>query len=622
MFSKIEAKNFLSWEALDFTFETGVMLIEGYNHDDGRSEGSGKSSILNALCWGLFGRIPKDANTDEVVREGCKSCEVRVVLDSGMAIVRTRGPNKLYMYDSVNDTECVNPVKGKDAKETQRLIEDIIGMSFETFCQSVYFSQNYTKKFITATEEEKAKILSELQDLGQFDKARKVAADRAKGVEADVSALSQEIRISDQKISTNLEAARQVLKLKDAQVAEQAKRIQEIAAEIEFTESVLKNMKLEPVTVEDTTALEAELKELTAKEHVLRNKIAFGEQQNTHATALKARLTAEEKRLKLQAATVARKQETYLAPAKPVCPTCSTQLENDICLQDYFATLKAECVDIEQGLTHVATELAGFTLIDVVPYAKELEVVKSQATTLAASLSQAKGAEKRYIVEVEKKKSLETTLATSKKRLITEQIKSFDTFDEQLNAIKKRLDTDIAHRTECYAILETKTVELTQLETLKEGFKELKSHVFRSVLNELSFKANKYLSVLFKMPVQIIFDNASEEGEINKIFTHVTMDGATRPLGLYSGGQFRRIQLAVDLALSDIIAGRSGKPITLRIFDEVLKDLSLESKEEMLRLIEGLKGCVILIEHDEMFRAIVSKTYRVELKDGISRKAA
>ena len=99
----------------------------------------------------------------------------------------------------------------------------------------------------------------------------------------------------------------------------------------------------------------------------------------------------------------------------------------------------------------------------------------------------------------------------------------------------------------------------------------------------------------------------------------MTLDGIRRPLGLYSGGQFRRIQLAVDFAISDIIASRSKSPISLKILDESFKDLSESSMEKLLRLLEQQKGGTILIEHNSIFKSIVNNVFSVEFKDGISR---
>ena len=148
MFKSLTARNFQSWADLKFNFENGITLIDGQNHDDGRAEGSGKSAVANALCWGIYGKIPKEAKIDDVITYGKKECSVTVELDNGFKIVRHRArKNELYIEkDDVKYQE-------KDSKETQKKIESIIGLSFLSFVQTVYFPQDYAKKFMTASEE-------------------------------------------------------------------------------------------------------------------------------------------------------------------------------------------------------------------------------------------------------------------------------------------------------------------------------------------------------------------------------------------------------------------------------------------------------------------------------------
>ena len=149
---------------------------------------------------------------------------------------------------------------------------------------------------------------------------------------------------------------------------------------------------------------------------------------------------------------------------------------------------------------------------------------------------------------------------------------------------------------------------------LKIGYKEIKSFVFNTLLNELSHKANTYLAELFEIPISIKFTNNNM-----KIGTSVTIDGVERGLGLLSGGQFRRVSLAVDLSLSDIINSRKGSKINVLILDEYFKDLSEQSMEKCLKLLERLGKSVVLIEHNSIFKSIVDNTFEVELTEGVSR---
>lgn len=156
----------------------------------------------------------------------------------------------------------------------------------------------------------------------------------------------------------------------------------------------------------------------------------------------------------------------------------------------------------------------------------------------------------------------------------------------------------------------------SELEELKEGFKEIKAYVFNTALNELSFRANEFLSVLFQVPAQITFVN-----EDLKIETKVILDEQETSIGLLSGGQFRRFSLAVDLALSDMVSSRKNSKLGILILDEYFKDLSEASMEKCLDLLKLRKCPVLLIEHNSIFKNIVDNTFFARLEKGTSSES-
>ena len=61
----------------------GLLLVQGENRDDtsAKSNGAGKSSILDALCWCLFGETARGVSGDDIVNTTAKKdCSVIVML--------------------------------------------------------------------------------------------------------------------------------------------------------------------------------------------------------------------------------------------------------------------------------------------------------------------------------------------------------------------------------------------------------------------------------------------------------------------------------------------------------------------------------------------------------------
>ena len=128
-------------------------------------------------------------------------------------------------------------------------------------------------------------------------------------------------------------------------------------------------------------------------------------------------------------------------------------------------------------------------------------------------------------------------------------------------------------------------------------------------------KSNKYVEQLFEVPIQIRFKN-----EDMKISSEVLIDGDLRSISLLSGGQFKRVCLAVDLALSDIVTSRKGLGLNLAIFDEPFQNLSETSMVKCIDLLKSLNKPTIIIEHNSIAKTVVDNVFEVEFRNKISRE--
>lgn len=562
MFTKLIAENFLSWANLEFDFKSGVTLIEGFNFDDGSSEGSGKSAIPNALCWALFGQVPKDVNIDEVIRSGQTNCTVTVYINDNTQIVRKRGPNDLYII-----TADGQKIKGKDVKETQKRIQELIGMSFETFCQSVLFAQNYPRKFITASEEDKAKIFSELQDLSWCDRAAKKTTELFKEVKASISGLESKMSKLEGSLSVYKANITTYEQLNKQFESDKEKELQSCFIRIKTDQETINKYKeaLESLKVVDSTKT---LRESAVK---LQADITSGQKQVDEYAMLKFQ---HERALKLQN-----------------CPTCGQTMPE----KPSLPALPPEPAHLKQEIDELKKQLVDSLRSVDLENQRDLQrkEIQFKVNLLEADL---------------KNKQANVELIEKKPNVYGQQIEQTNS---NITLVEAEINKLQLQMNEFYE-------KSKSLETLRAGFRELKSHVFSALLNELNAKANGYIQDLFDVPASIQFSNLSEDGEIAKITSTVTLDGVERSIGLLSGGQFRRVQIAVDFALSEIVSERNGKSMSLRILDEPFKDLSEIKMEKVIGILERMKGSTIIIEHNSMIRTIVNQVFKVEFRNGVS----
>lgn len=698
MFKKQTLKDFLSWEHLDFTFPQGVTLLEGYNFDDDTPEGCGKSAILNGLTWIAYGKIPKEVTVSDIIREGSKKAEGELTLLQGHRIVRTRtkssGTLQLFLPDG---KEYI----GKDTNATQAYINEVLGMTYETFLQSVYFAQNYEVKFITSDEKLRVKVLSDIAELSVFDKAIKETTGMMKSSKESKTEITTELEDFQRRLETKKENLYNLKRYKAEEEAEKEKIIEKLEDDfsdqekesedlIKFLEDTTeegvdaaveegeklsniyydKIMELEKVLssadniTDKIEHLEKAIKtnerhtkniksQISSKEHeieVSENKIGRLVERNTKQTE-----TIEVKISKLS-----RKIERLQNPEDPTCPTCGTELEaleeghfdKEIKeLKEEQQEYAAQQKDLEENLITEAEARESEVKIlekEIKESKKELKNSKKEAEKLIVELEtvelpdfsdveaklrelrkakintghnimELKSLKKDIKRAVEDLSKIEVKMKTLDQDIEKAKKKAKSKFDSDIKKTKKEIKENESKVESLENLLEEGKEELKELTKLREGFKETKAYTFKALLRDLTNKSKYYLGQLFNLPISIEFTNETEEGGIAKITDKVTIGNVKRPFALYSGGQARRIQLAVDLALSDIVAARGDKPAKLLIMDEYCKDLSESSMEKVLELFENLDKSVIMIEHNSLIKNIVSNTFQIELRDGVSR---
>ncbi len=166
-----------------FTFDTRTLFgIVG-------PTGSGKSSILEGLIFGLYGKTPSvESGTKKLINALEWQARVQLIFESDdvawevVRIIRLKGTSQtiLRRVDGVGD-----PVTG-DRNVTEK-IEEIVGLDFESFRSSVVLPQGEFDRFLKATPTERSRILKGIFRLERVDLLREGARSRLQLVEGQIS---------------------------------------------------------------------------------------------------------------------------------------------------------------------------------------------------------------------------------------------------------------------------------------------------------------------------------------------------------------------------------------------------------------------------------------------------
>jgi DNA repair exonuclease SbcCD ATPase subunit/DNA repair exonuclease SbcCD nuclease subunit len=180
-FLSMRAKNFLSYRTLDVDLSSnGITIIRGVNEDrGGKSNGSGKTSLLQPIPVALFGRTFKEQKHDSWASRWTKDeAYVRLKLRNhqGQIIQIKRGRRPPMLQMKKDGVDVSSGMKSNDRKEgtTQIQIEQSTGFTWQTLANAVYIDRSVANAFLSGTRKSRTEVLSRVQNLERFEKALKL----------------------------------------------------------------------------------------------------------------------------------------------------------------------------------------------------------------------------------------------------------------------------------------------------------------------------------------------------------------------------------------------------------------------------------------------------------------
>jgi exonuclease SbcC len=193
--------------------------------------GSGKSSILDAITYALYGASSRtDMRLLKIEDIVDKNGHVRLDFYHGghkFEISRGRRGGRSYL-DLSQDSKPL----GGSTTEIQREITDVVGLDYVGFKNSTFIRQDEMKAIGSETGAERLDIFQRLFRLEVFEKAQEIASERLKQAAKDVLALSTQLDQMKKDYETTLPAKRSQLQT----AKDNAKRLRKMANQLERNE--------------------------------------------------------------------------------------------------------------------------------------------------------------------------------------------------------------------------------------------------------------------------------------------------------------------------------------------------------------------------------------------------
>ena len=339
----LTVKNFMSvgnqTQAVDFNKEQ-LTLVLGENLDQGGDDsgsrnGTGKTTIINALSYALYGQALTNIKRNNLINK-TNSKGMLVTLhfekdNQDFRIERGRSPNVLRFYIDNQEQELLDESQG-DSRRTQEYINDLLGMSHDMFKHIVALN-TYTEPFLSMRQNDQRAIIEQLLGITILSEKAENLKDQIRQTK---DATTQErlkieaIQTANSKIETTINS------LKNNQRAWQAKKVKDLE-------------KLQ-ISIDELVRVDIE-KELEAHE-----KLQNWTELNNAITALNKEKGTLESAL-LRATKSVDKVEKDIANLKDaVCYACGQELQEDK-KQEIVSNKNKELNDAMAYQTEVAGKL-------------------------------------------------------------------------------------------------------------------------------------------------------------------------------------------------------------------------------------------------------------------------
>lgn len=541
-FQKIRWKNFLStgnnFTEVQLNRSTSTLIL-GTN-------GAGKSTILDALTFGLFGKPFRKINKPQLVNSvNEKDCIIEVEFKIGKKQYLVRRGIKPNKFEVLIDNNLVD--QDSKIKDYQRYLEDnILKLNFKSFTQTVILGSATFVPFMQLNANDRRDIIEDLLDIKIFTTMNDILKVRMSELKDDLfeneknrELLDQKIDMQERYIDDAKKSKSSAIKSTKSKIVEREKTVEKYLVEVD---SISK--KIEDVT---TTV---------ADETIVRKK-------QSKLDGLESQLTSNIKKNK--------KDITWFEEIDS-CPTCKQSVD-DTHRHEMIHDKKNKIVEIEEALNNLSNEFK-----KVNDRMNEITDIKENIMLLTTSLSE---------------KNTEIRLLRKNISELGGELEELETSDSSVNELKtqlkefqKQLKGFEEKRKELVSLREYYNVSAMLLKDTG-----VKTSIIKYYLPKMNKLINKYLR---EMDFYINFTMDEKFSENIKSRGRENFSYAS-----FSEGEKMRIDLALLFTWRAIAKMKNSVNTNLLILDEVF-DSSLDNSgtDEFLKLLNTLGGNnVFVISH-------------------------
>lgn len=622
----------------------GLVFVGGTNLDteSAQSNGSGKSTLFKALGWALWGQSIDGEMGDKVIRRGASRATVRVRMferaDEYWTVERsrTKGSPKLQLIQPDGKSF-------KGARDIlQAKINEMIGLDFLSFKNTVLYGQNDSARFADprTKDADRKEMLHKILRTDILKVCHVYMRDRRAELRRQMTTIQQEADAyrwrADEHDLDGLQS--QSESWEDAR-SEQIKGLKgEVQGHKRKAQEMLAGRPETPAET-DTSGLEEQAEALKVRIEAAEGAEAQVTKLDCNIDELERRMTKVRQSEAACRAKAAAESKALEALEGEMCPICSTPLTAKHVQKHRKGLVKAlqaaqkkaaECTEEidkqEKAMAslHAMRKRYRSAAAEASECLRRLNSIEQKISSIRLAQERRDQEQQRRVAEA---KHL-VAIAKQKVAQIKELLAEANPYEAMLDDAKAKVAEYTAKLRELQEQLLLVSQDLGHCEFWVRGFsgQGLPSFILDEVMPYITDRANHYLETLADGDITMRFSTQRElkstKGEYrDEIDIQWDVEGLEDNYPP-SGGQQKKMEIATDLALMDLVATREGGHVDLLMLDEVLDGLDAEGCQRVLALLQSLRserGAIFVISHEAEVGEVFEHAAWVTKEGGVSR---
>lgn len=572
----VTAKNFMSVgnNLQAVTFDTdSLTLVLGHNLDlggDGSRNGTGKTTIINALSYALYGEALTNIRKDNLINKtngkGMITTVDFEIKGTEYRIERGRRPNVLKFY--IDGNESADNEQQGDMRETQKDIERVIGFPHNMFKHLIALN-TYTEPFLSMKTNDQRDMIEQLLGITEISSKAEVLKELLKSTKDSIK--DEESRIQA--------------------VQNANKRIESSIKDIESRSKAWGRLKGDKVHGLQTSLDTLEHTDIKAELDCHRKIVDINEKQSK-LTALKTDLTTRTTSMNRSDIKLTTLEANLTKALEGVCPTCEQGTAHLSTHEKYTDDLSEEIKEEQRYNVELVDKIR-----EITSTIKTLGNIPETPITFYNKMEDA----------LQHKHNVETLQAQ-----IEEKIKEENPYVEQVDQLRTSGIEEVSYESiNDFTSLKEHQEFLHKLLTSKDSF--IRKKIIDQNLQYLNYRLNYYLEKL-GLPHDVKF-NSDLTVDITEYGRDLDFDNLSR-------GERNRLILGMSWAFRDIYESLN-QPMNLMCIDELVDSgMDTTGVENALAVLKKMgresNKNVFLISHKEELQGRVNNVLYVVKEGGFT----